>query len=88
MKYRATETFWRKFYRLAAFQKANTRAAWAIFKENPFDPRLGAHKINNLSAHYKKTIYSVVIENDLRVLFYIEDDAVWTVDIGTHAVYQ
>jgi mRNA-degrading endonuclease YafQ of YafQ-DinJ toxin-antitoxin module len=87
-QYQATETFWQNFYSLSDPQKESVRRAWLIFKQNPFDPRLRPHKIHSLSARYKKTIHSVAIEGDLRVVFYIEDDKVWTVDIGTHALYR
>jgi hypothetical protein len=69
-------------------QKESVREKWAIFKLDPFDPRLRTHRINNLSNRFKKTIYSVVIEADLRVIFYAEGDTVWTIDIGTHDVYR
>ncbi len=71
MKYifKASETFWRKFYSLSDSQKQSTRAAWELFKRDPFDPRLGTHKINRLSAASGHTVYSVVIEGDLRSLF-------------------
>lgn len=87
-RFRAAETFWKKFYTLSPKQKESTRVAWKIFKCDPFDPRLGTHRINSLSARYGRTIYSVVIEGDLRVVFYIESGTVWTVDIGTHAIYR
>jgi hypothetical protein len=87
-KFQASETFWKKFYRLSPEQKESVRRVWATFKLDPFDTRLGTHKINNLSARFRKTIYSVVIETDLRAVFYVEGDTVWTVDIGTHAVYR
>ena len=87
-RYRPTERFWQSFYHLSPGQKESTRRAWAIFKQNPFDPRLRTHKIHRLSAHYGRTIYAVEIEGDLRAVFYIEADCVITVDIGTHAVYR
>ncbi len=87
-RFQVTETFWKKFYALSPEQKASTRAAWEIFKRDPFDPRLGAHRINSLSARYGRTIHSVIIEGDLRVVFYLEGGMVWTVDIGTHAIYR
>lgn len=87
-RYVAVEPFWESFYDLTSAQKEATRRAWKIFKENPFDPRLGTHKIHHLSARYKKTIYAVCIESDLRSLFYIEGDRVISVDIGTHAIYR
>ena len=50
-RYRAVERFWTSFYRLSAEQKESARKAWKIFKENPFAPSLGTHKIERLSAH-------------------------------------
>jgi mRNA-degrading endonuclease YafQ of YafQ-DinJ toxin-antitoxin module len=87
-RYQATEAFWTSFYRLSEQQKESTRRAWQIFKLDPFDPRLRTHKIHRLSAHYRRTIYAVEIEGDLRAVFYIDDDLVITVDIGTHDVYK
>jgi mRNA-degrading endonuclease YafQ of YafQ-DinJ toxin-antitoxin module len=87
-RYRAAETFWDSFYALSPSQKESVRRAWQIFKDNPFDARLRPHKIHSLSARYKKTIYSAVIEGDLRVVFYIAGNTVWSVDIGTHALYR
>ena len=64
------------------------RWVWEIFKENPFDPRLRTHKIHQLSAQYGRTIYAVDIEGDLRAVFFIKEDLVVTVDIGTHDLYK
>ena len=90
MKYRfkPTENFWESFYGLSPGQKNSTRWAWEIFKENPFDPRLRTHKIHRLSAQYGRTIYAVDIEGDLRAVFFIKDDLIITVDIGTHDIYK
>jgi len=71
-KFQAAENFWKRFYQLSPGQKESVREKWAIFKLDPFDPRLRTHRINNLSNRFKKTIYSVVIEADLRVIFYAE----------------
>jgi hypothetical protein len=54
--YQATEKFWTGFYDLGDSQKESVRRAWKIFKQDPFDRRLGTHKIHRLSAHYGKTI--------------------------------
>ncbi len=90
MNYRftATRTFWRSFGKLPAQQQAHARQAFAIFKLNPFDPRLRSPKIQKLSARYAKTIHAAEIEADLRVVFYIERDLVVTVDIGSHDIYR
>jgi mRNA-degrading endonuclease YafQ of YafQ-DinJ toxin-antitoxin module len=87
-RYKPTPRFWKSFYALPASQKESTRRAWAIFKENPFDPRLRPHKIQRLSSEYGCTIYAAEIEGDLRVVFYVEGDLVVTVDIGSHDVYR
>ena len=60
---------------------------WDIFRQDPFAPVLGVHKIHSLSSLYKKTVHSVVIEKDLRVVFYVDGKTVYTVDIGSHAIY-
>jgi mRNA-degrading endonuclease YafQ of YafQ-DinJ toxin-antitoxin module len=86
-RFRATRTFWRNFGKLSIRQQGNAREAFVIFKQNPFDSRLRAHKIHKLSARYGRVIYAAEIEADLRVLFYIEASTVVTVDIGSHAVY-
>ena len=90
MKYRfkPTETFWVSFYDLSSRQKDSTRRAWKIFRENPFDPRLRPHKTHRLSARHGRTIYAIDIEGDLRAVFFIKDDCVVTVDIGTHEIYK
>lgn len=86
--FEATEEFWRAFYALSSTQKGSVRRAWVIFKANPFDPRLGTHKIQRLSARYRTTVYSVVIEADLRVVFMIRGDTIFTLDLGTHDIYR
>ena len=86
--FKASDQYWRSFYSLSVQQKESARKAWKIFKENPFDARLRAHKINKLSAHYGRAIYAVVVENDLRVVFYLKQNIVFTIDIGTHDVYK
>jgi hypothetical protein len=90
VKYRfhATEKFWENFYRLPAPQKESVRRVWAIFKENPFDPRLGTHKIQRLSAIMRQTVHAVVVEGDLRVVFYLDGNNVVTFNIGTHDIYK
>ena len=87
-RFKATRRFWKSFDHLTDRQKQSARKVWEIFERDPFDPRLRPHKIHGLSAEYGMTIYSVSIEGDLRVVFYVEGDTVWSVDIGTHAIYR
>ena len=90
VKYRfaATEAFWEAFYALPDPQKQSAREAWLIFKEDPFDPRLRTHKIHRLSALMRQTVFALVIEGDLRAVFYIEGGSVISFNIGSHAVYR
>lgn len=87
-QYHATDDFWRNFYALPPEQKVSVRRAWEIFKANPFDPRLGTHKIHRLSAHYRQNIYAVRIEADLRVVFMIKGQEIWSLDVGSHDLYN
>jgi hypothetical protein len=77
-----------KFRNVAPQQQGRAREAFLIFKQNPFDSRLGSHKIQKLSARYGRVIYAAEIEANLRVVFYIERNTVVTVDIGSHDLYR
>lgn len=87
-RFRASRTFWKSFAKLPERQRMAAQAAFKIFQTDPFDRRLRAHKIHSLSAYYKRTIYAVEIEGDLRAAFYVESDMVFTVDIGSYAIYR
>ncbi|MGH9873179.1 MAG: type II toxin-antitoxin system RelE/ParE family toxin [Pyrinomonadaceae bacterium] len=58
----------------------------AIFKHNPYDPRLKTHKLSGEMQDW----WSFSIEYDVRVLFaFVEPTLALFVDIGTHEeVYQ
>jgi len=86
-RFRTVPSFRRALRGLNCRQKAAARKAFAVFKQNPFDPRLRPHKIHRLSAEFGVTIYAVCIEGNLRAVFYLEGDTVWSVDVGTHAIY-
>lgn len=87
-RFRAAKSFWRSWSRLSADQQQAARQAFALFKQNPFDPCLRAHKIHRLSAHFGRTIYAVNIDADLRAAFYVDGETVWSVSIGTHDIYK
>jgi hypothetical protein len=86
-RFRAAKSFWRNWSKLNEAQQQSARDAFAIFKVNPFDPRMRTHKIHRLSAHFGRTIYAVDIAGDLRATFFLEGNTVWSVSIGTHAIY-
>jgi hypothetical protein len=80
-RYRATETFWENFYRLAPSQKESARRVWELSKQNPFDAT-APHKIHRLTSILKRTVHAVVIEDDLRAVFDIEGDTIVSFNIG------
>jgi len=87
-RFRAAKSFHRALAKLPTSQKKSAQEAFRIFRHDPLDPRLRTHKIHKLTAAYGKTIWSACIEGDLRAVFYIEGDTVWSVDIGSHAIYR
>jgi mRNA-degrading endonuclease YafQ of YafQ-DinJ toxin-antitoxin module len=80
--------FRRSLGKLSDNQFRSAKKAFVIFRQDPFDPRLRTHKIHGLSSAYKKTIYSVWIEGDLRATFFLQGSDVISVDIGTHSIYR
>jgi plasmid maintenance system killer protein len=88
VRFKTTPAFRKALGRLSRSQKQSAKKAFAIFRQDPFDPKLRTHKIHHLSALYKKTIYAVRIEDDLRAVFYLQGEDVVSVDIGTHAIYR
>jgi len=87
-RFRSAKSFRRSLARLSPEERRLAAAAFKIFKQNPFDPRLRPHKIHKLSAAYGKTIHAVEIAGDLRAVFYVEGQTVWSVDIGDHRIYR
>ena len=87
-KFKTTPAFRKALSKLVPSQKASAKQAFAVFKKDPVDPRLRTHKIHQLSSLYKKTIYAVRIEDDLRAIFYLDGENVVSLDIGTHAIYR
>jgi hypothetical protein len=87
-RFKTTPAFRKALAKLSPGQKDSAKKSYALFKQNPFDPRLRTHKIHHLSALYKKTIYAVRVEDDLRSIFYLEGENIVSVDIGTHAIYR
>jgi len=87
-RFEAAPTFWRSYRKLTREQQQAAKQAWRIFKQDPFDPRLAAHKIHALSGRAKETVYAAVVAADLRVIFVLRGSTVYTLDIGTHTLYR
>jgi mRNA-degrading endonuclease RelE of RelBE toxin-antitoxin system len=87
-RFRAAKSFRRALAKLSPEQRRLAAAAFKVFKQNPFDARLRPHKIHKPSAAYGKTIHSIEIAGNLRAVFYVEGQTVWSVDIGDHRIYR
>ena len=72
-RYKTTTTFRKALANLSPAQKDSARRAFAIFKNDPFDARLRAHKIHALSARCERTMYLARAEDNPRVIFYLGD---------------
>jgi mRNA-degrading endonuclease YafQ of YafQ-DinJ toxin-antitoxin module len=86
--FKRTPQFRRSFDALSAAEQQAAKEAFAIFKNDPFDPRLRTHKINRLSALHRKAVFSVVILNNLRAVFHREGNVITSLDIGSHDIYK
>lgn len=87
--FKASPQFWRSFKKLPAGQQKSAKDVFQnTFKKDPFHPSLRTHKIEKLSARYKRTILSATIEGNLRTVFYREGSVIKTVDIGDHDIYK
>ena len=86
--FKTTPQFRKALRKLSLEQKPAAKAAFQVFKQNPFDPRLRSHRIHRLSAIMRRTVYAAVIAGDLRAAFYVEGDTVVSFNIGTHDIYR
>ena len=51
-------------------------------------PRTALGRLHALSARAKETVYAVVVAGNLRVIFVLRGNIVYTLDIGSHALYR
>ena len=86
--FKKTLQFRRAFSALSPAEKTLAEKAFKVFKANPFDPSLKPHKINRLSSLHKRTVHSISIAADLRVVFIIKENIVFSLDIGSHDIYK
>ena len=86
--FRRTARFRKSFLKLPRKQRESCFEKFRTFKSNPWHPSLGTHPIRVLSEKAGEPVYSVVIENDLRVLFVRRGNVITSLDVGNHSVYR
>ena len=77
--------FLRSAKRLPAEIQKKLEKRSALFKNNPFDPQLGTHKLHGELQGF----WAYSVDYHYRVVFVFNNKKITTYyDIGTHAIYQ
>lgn len=84
-KIETSSHFERAFRRLPAILQKKVFQRVAIFKNNPFDPRLDTHKLKGkLSTDWS---FSVDYHNRVRFRF-VGEATILLIDVGSHDIYK
>jgi len=83
VKNRRTKEFRKRFARLPPDIQNQAKAAYRLFKENPYHPGLHFERIDS-----KESLYSVRIGLHYRALGVWEGDTIYWYFIGSHAEYD
>ncbi len=86
--FKRTPQFRKAFDALAPEDQKAAKESLKIFKRDPFDPALKTHKINRLSALWRRNVWSVTIKGNLRAVFCMKSNQIISLDIGTHDIYK
>ena len=77
--------FEREYKKLPKETKKLAEEKEAMFRKNPFDPKLNTHKLHGRLKEY--WVFSV--SDKYRIIFeFAEKDLIWFHSIGDHSVYQ
>lgn len=83
MRSRRDEQFNKLFAQLPQSVQEQAKAAYKLFKKNPYDPRLHFKRIAS-----SRSTYSVRINYDYRALGRLEGDIINWYWIGSHEAYN
>ena len=85
MKIIYSTKFAREYKKLPLKVKKAAEKKEKIFRGNPFDPILKAHKLTGKLKEY----YSFSIDYEYRIIFeFFKKDIIWFHFIGTHEIYK
>ena len=77
--------FFREYKKLPVTVKRKAEVREEIFRDNPFDPRLGTHKLGGRLKEY----WAFWIDSKNRIIFEYENkEIVWFHSVGNHAIYE
>ena len=82
---RVSSKFKKSYRKLPNRVKVEAKKKEKIFRKNPFDKRLGTHKLHG---KYKNS-YAFTVIGQWRIMFaFSSKDRVDFIDIGTHEIYR
>ncbi len=85
MKIKISPRFEKRYKKLSSEIKERAKQKEAIFRENPFDPRLETHKLSGK----EKECWAFSVNYHYRIKFiFLKGEEVLFLDIGTHDVYK
>ena len=85
MLIRTSSRFRKAFKKLPKRVRNKAKEKEMLFRINPFDTRLGVHKLHGKYKNY----WAFTITDQYRIMFiFVESDRVDFIDIGNHKVYH
>lgn len=85
MKIIYSSKFAKEYKRLPSKTKAAAQKKENIFRKDPFQPSLKAHKLTGKLKEY----YSFSIDYEYRIIFeFVKKDIIWFHSVGTHEIYK
>lgn len=85
MKIYYSSKFSKAYKKLPKKVKTAAEEKEAIFRKDPFNPRLKTHKLTGKLKEY----YSFSIDYEYRIIFeFIKKDEIWFHLVGTHEIYK
>lgn len=85
MKIYYSGKFAKEYKKLPRKVKLSAEKKEKVFRIDPFDPQLKAHKLTGRLKEY----YSFSIDYQYRIIFeFVKKDIVWFHSVGTHEIYK
>ena len=82
---RVSSAFRKAYKKMPAQVKRSAQEKEKIFRANPFDRRLGTHKLHGKYQNY----WAFTVTGQHRIMFaFVGSDAADFITIGTHSIYQ
>ncbi|MBF8280878.1 MAG: Plasmid stabilization system [Candidatus Magasanikbacteria bacterium] len=84
MQINSSSRFDRQYSKMEPRLQKLVKQRLEILKNDPFDPRLGSHKLQG----WLKNYYSFRVDYKNRVIFKFEDSSILLFSVGQHDIYD